>query len=430
MGGVNEGTLMATVAELAQDAGRAVVFPGRLRLFVAPALRQALPEAMAVEWPALEEERLAAVAGAAGLVEAKRRGRVVLVLDAAAVLAAASAEALAVGARLAGPETTLVVAGGGEGALARATALGWGRNAGPGLVPATPVARQLAPRATHLPQEWQPVRIPSLPVGALPDWPALGDHPAARAAGRLAWLAAREPRVVLGHQLVEGPASVALALALAHLASDGRRVVWQLPPGSQINDLVPALAIIGRRRLGLKLISASPVPPALAALLEQWWVATPADDDEAAAVLAAQLDQEDPCLLALPPALTVPGIIPWPSDEPWIPGSGRWLTRGGPATVICGPGTAANAQAAQLLLSAHGLSVGVYHATSLTPCCGYEVRQLPGPVVVVDDHPAGQGLDRLLAEVLPERHLCLGGDPRRGAPDATRIAAAMRALAG
>ncbi len=422
--------MTATVAELAQDEGRAVVFPGRLRLFVAPALRQALPEALPVEWPALDDERLAAVAGAAGMAEANRQGRVLLVLDAAAVLAAASAEALTVGARLAGPETTLVVAGGGEGALARAAALGWGRTSGPGLRPAAPVARQSVLRRTHLPQEWPPVRLPSLPVGVLPDWPTLGDSPGERVAARLAWLAEREPRMLLGHHVVDGPASAALALALAQLASDGRRVVWLLPSGSSLTDLVPALAIIGRRRLGLKLISAAPVSPALATLLEHWWIATPADDAETAAVLAAQLDQEDPCLLALPPTLAVPGIIPWPSNEPWIPGSGRWLIRGGPATVICGPGTAANVQAAQALLLAKGLSISVYHATSLTPCCGYEVRQLPGPVLVVDDHPAGQGLDRLLAEVLPERHLCLGGDPRRGAPDAVRIAAAMCALAG
>ena len=109
-------------------------------------------------------------------------------------------------------------------------------------------------------------------------------------------------------------------------------MVWRVPVGAQLADCGAALADLGRRGLGLKLIVAEPLPAALMAALVGWWVWSPADAGELAAVLANVLDHEEPSLVVLPGASA--DIPPWPATQVVVAGDGRELLAGGTLTVV------------------------------------------------------------------------------------------------
>lgn len=160
------------------------------------------------------------------------------------------------------------------------------------------------------PCERQPVQLPSLGRDLVPRWGGVSPAEA------LAVTAAAEPLLLLPARDARwgcGPASL---LALAWIAGDGRRVVWELAPTARPGDWAAELALIGRLQLPLKLVcSRSQLPwPPIERGLARWWVAA-AGPPDAAGVLAWALAGEEPVLAALPGRMQ-PG-------EAWMPGSPR-----------------------------------------------------------------------------------------------------------
>ncbi len=182
----------------------------------------------------------------------------------------------------------------------------------------------------------------------------------------------------------------ATLVALAQVASEGRRVCWRLPAGSTLLAHLAILADIGQRALPLHLVvEAGDLPDvALLAALTGWWVIAPVDAAEAAAALAATLDQELPTVLALPLTSAAAGE-PWAPERAWTHGCGRWLAHGERGTLVCGPGGRAAALKAQLGAAAVGLPLGVFHCSSLAPLPVHQLCEAAAQaplLVVADDH--------------------------------------------
>lgn len=281
-----------------------IVFPGRLRIFASDSWAGLIPAGEEREWQhAGPEVRLAAACGAAW-AEARRGGRVAVVN----------------GPALSDP----------CGAEARELVGHLGFSNLHELAAKPPPAGDDDDEWPVFRQEWQPVRLASLPMGGLPPWPVDGDGRAMET-----WLGAREPRLFLAHAqpgwstAAPGPA---LCLALGQLATEGLRVVWRVPVGVRLDDCGAALADLGRRGLGLKLIVTEPPSAALLASLTNWWVWSPADAGELAAVLANVLDHEEPTLVVLPDASA--DVAPWPATQAVVAGDGRELLAGGTLTVV------------------------------------------------------------------------------------------------
>jgi hypothetical protein len=166
------------------------------------------------------------------------------------------------------------------------------------------------PSETLAPCERQPVQLPSLGRDLVPRWGAVSPSAA------LAATAAAEPLLLLPARDARWGCGPAALLALAWIAGDGRRVVWELPPTARPGDWAAELALIGRLQLPLKLVCAlAQIPwPPIERGLARWWVAA-AGTHDAAGVLAWALAGEEPVLAALPERME-PG-------EAWLPGAPR-----------------------------------------------------------------------------------------------------------
>lgn len=387
--------------------GKDAVFPARSRLFCDQRLIGALPADLRgrCEWMGAGGGVLLAVACGAAAVETQRGGSVVVALPAAAFKDPLLPPAAALAIRLQLKALTLVVVGSDPTVLAPLVDLGWRREGtGPLVALSPPLEAPLLPAATDLRREWPPVNLRTLLPGALPPWPVdVTSLPPAAASDWLAWLAIREPDVVVANlaagwrDQVPGPA---VLCALAQLAGEGRRVCWRLPSGIDLRPWLDALQQIGRRGLGLKLLmNANDLPPRphLAPLVG-WWVLVPGDVREAAAMLAYALSSEDPMLIGLSP--TVPlALPPWPEQQAYHPGHGRWLVHGGVATLVCDHRTLAVAGAAAALLGAGGQRVGVLLCTSVLPLPVGDLDLAgPGPLVA-----CGSDLGIALASAMTDR---------------------------
>lgn len=253
-------------------------FPGRVRQFAAPDPGHALALAVGCAW-----------------CESRRGGHAVAVVP-----PARRGEPLV------------------QAALALAGRLGLGNL---DLIPAPDPA--LAPEALA-PCERQPVHLASLGRDLVPRWD--GALPAAW----LGRIAAREPLLMLpGRDPAWGHDEAAL-LALAWIAGDGRRVLWEVPPQADPGAWGGALDLIGRMQLPLKLlVRGLPFPPSERGL-GAWWVAAAAGT-EAGAVLAWALAGEECCALDLQPG----GVPGWADDAAWTPGRARPIATGSGATLLC-----------------------------------------------------------------------------------------------
>lgn len=263
------------MADLAELAAR-TAFPGRVRQFAADDPGQALALAVGAAWS--ERPR---GGHAAAVVPAARRGDPLVVA------------ALALARRLALPNLSVIA------------------SADPGLPCETLEAR-----------ERQPVRLASLGRDLRPTWPA------GSLAEALDASAGREPLLLLPARDARWGCDRAALLALAWIAGDGRRVVWELPAGTPLGSWSGELALVGRMQLPLKLL-ADPVdlpwPPAEHGLA-RWWLALPAPPDAAGALAWALAGEE--CVLLGMSGRIEPG-------EAWLPGSARRLAEGEAGTMLC-----------------------------------------------------------------------------------------------
>ncbi len=427
------------IAALLVELGRGVAFPARVRLFCDQRLAGPLPRALATrcEWPGAAGGMLLAAAAGAAWAEGQRGGRVLVVAPQAALAEGLWWEAAALCAHLALDALALLLVDGQEQDRLRLAASGWrlptagGQRAGPGplLLPmpaplpaaAAGTASFAAPPASPAPAglrgAWPPVHLSSLPPGGVAPWPVAGGTQAEENDGALRWLAGREARVLIAHQVPpwrEAPASAATLLALAQLAGEGLRVCWRLPPGA-LGAWTAVLAEAGRRGVALKLLVAASGLPALARLnaLDGWWVVAPADAREGAAVLAQVLDSEDAVLIA--EAEPQPGLPPWPAGEPYLPGSGRQLAAGAAVTLVCESRSAALALAAHGRLAALGIAAGVLQCTSLLPLPRAQLMDCAAraALVVVGCGALAGGLGEAVRAVLPSAAvvLALGDEP-------------------
>lgn len=369
---------MSDIADQLVRLGEGIAFPARLRVFASAGAARRLPPGLEGEWTwATTADRFAAACGAAW-AEARRGGRV-------ALLPGVPADDPA-----------------GDGARALAGRLGLGNLHH--LALGDPRADDGEDEWPVLRREWQPVRLSSLPMGGLPPWPADGDGRAMEA-----WLAEREPRLFLAHarpgwaQAEPGPA---LCVALGQLAAEGLRVLWRVPAGAPLGGWGAALAELGRRGLGLKLLVAGPLPPTLVARLDGWWVWSPADAGELAAVLANVLDHEEPSLVVLPSPAA--GIPPWPAQHAAVAGDGRELLAGGGLTVVADGWRAGRA----LALAGALRDAGAFACTSVRPLPVAQLAALAarGPLAVLDEELAA-AIASAIASVGGARVLALpGGD--------------------
>ncbi len=385
------------------------VFPARSRLFCDQRLIGALPAELRgrCEWLGASGGMLLAAACGAAAVETPRGGRVAVALPASALTDQQLFAAAALAVRLHLTTLTLVVVGGSAALIAPLIDLGWRRDgAGPLVCLSPPLDAASLPPASDLRREWPPVNLRTLLPGALPPWPVdAASLPLAAASDWLAWMAAREPDLVVAN-LAAGwrdqvPGAAVLG-ALAQLAGEGRRVCWRLPSGIDVKPWLDALQQIGRRGLGIKLLmNANDLPPRphLAPLIG-WWVLVPADTRETAAMLAFALSCEDPVVIGLPP--TVPSALPpWADQQAFHPGHGRWLVHGGAATVVCDYRTLSVANAAVTLLAEAGHRVGVLLCTSLVPLPLADLDLAgPGPLVA-----CGSDLGIALASAMTDRDM-------------------------
>jgi hypothetical protein len=389
--------------------GKDAVYPARVRLYCDQRLIGALPNELhgRCEWLGASGGLLLAAACGAAAVETQCGGSVAVVLPASSCQDALVLAAAALAVRLQLRALTLVVVGGDAGTLTPLLSLGWSRaDTGPLVVQSPPLeAGSLSP-AIDLRREWPPVNLRTILPGALPPWPLdVTSLPPAAASDWLAWMAAREPDVVVANlatgwrDQAPGPA---MLCALAQLAGEGRRVCWRLPSGSDLKPWLDALQQIGRRGLGLKLLmNASDLPPRphLAPLVG-WWVLVPADTREAAAMLAFALSCEDPILIGLPQAIPL-ALPPWSEQQAYHPGHGRWLIHGGVATLVCDHRTLSVASAAAALLNNSGQRVGVLLCTSVLPLPVGDLDHAgPGPLVA-----CGSDLGIALASAMTDRDI-------------------------
>lgn len=342
--------ITAQFARLAEG----IAFPARLRVFAADSWAGLIPAGVEREWPHAGPDVMLAAACGAAWAEARRGGRVAVVMNDVALRDPRGAEARKLVERLGLGNLHVLVAG-------------------------RPPTGDDEAGCPVLRREWQPVRLASLPMGGLPPWPVDGDGRAMEA-----WLGEREPRLFLAHaqpgwaEIAPGPA---LCAALGQLAAEGLRVVWRVPAGAHLGDCGAALADLGRRGLGLKLIVAEPLPAALLATLVGWWVWSPADAGELAAVLANVLDHEEPSLVVLPAASA--DVAPWPATQAVVAGDGRELLAGGTLTVV-----ADGHRAGPALRLAHAVShAGAFACTTLHPLPVAQLLTLAarGPLAVLGE---------------------------------------------
>lgn len=387
--------------------GTEAAFPARSRLFCDQRLIGALPADLRgrCEWMGAGGGLLLAVACGAGVVETQRGGSVVVALPASAFKDPLLIAAAALAVRLQINALTLVMVGCDAAALAPLVDLGWRRDgAGPLIRPCPPLDAPVLPSITDLRREWPPVNLRTLLPGTLPPWPVdVTSLPPAAASDWVAWLAAREPDLVVANlaagwrDQVPGPA---VLCALAQLAGEGRRVCWRLPSGIDLKVWLEALQQIGRRGLGLKLLmNANDLPPRphLAPLVG-WWILVPADTREAAAMLAYALSCEEPVVIGLPPT-TASALPPWSEQQAYHPGHGRWLVHGGVATLVCDHRTLSVTAEAASLLSESGQHVGVLLCTSVLPLPVGDLDLAgPGPLVA-----CGSDLGIALASAMTDR---------------------------
>ncbi len=301
---------MTTLADLADRT----VFPGRVHQFAAPAPGVALALAVGCAW-----------------AEQTRGGHAAAVVPAVARNDPLVVEALALASRLGLSNLSLLP------------------DVDPGLA-----CEILEPR------ERQPVRLASLGRDLVPRWPA-GSTP-----GLLSACAASEPLLFLpGRDPRWAPGPAAL-LALAWIAGEGRRVVWELPQGTRLAAWQPAAAMVARLQAALKVV-VHPEDLPWNEGFRAWWIAAP-DASDAAGVLAWALAGEECALLALP-AESAAGAA-------WLPGSARGLSDGPEGTVLC---LARDAQAACAWAASRRL--GVLQLTGLNPLPGARLRAARTPLI-------------------------------------------------
>ncbi len=236
-------------------------------------------------------------------------------------------------------------------------------------------------------RERQPVRLASLGRDQVPRWQT------STPADALSATAALNPLLLLPARDPRWPCNRAALLALAWIAGDGRRVVWELPASTPLAAWSAELDLIGRMQLPIKLCCTPadlPWPPTTCGL-QRWWVAMP-DPSGAAGVLAWALAGEECVLAAMPDAMA--------GANPWLPGEALRLSDGSRGTVLC---TAAN-------MPAPTPGFGLLVMTSLIP--------LPIPDLAASAQPlltSDEDLARHLATVDP--HLrCTLARPS-GGPD-------------
>jgi hypothetical protein len=407
-------------------------FPARARLFCDQRLLGILPADLRGlgEWPGSGGSLLLAAACGAAVAEEPRGGRVVVVVPASALSDPALLVAAHMAVRLHVTTLTLAVVSTDPAIIAPLIELGW-RRAGAG-----PVVLTFAPRdGASLPptlkkrQEWQPVHLRTLLPGTLPPWPVDGaSMPPAAASDWLAWLAIREPDLVVANLAAgwrEQIPSPALLCALAQLAGEGRRVCWRVPTGTDVRPWLDAMQEIGRRGLALKLlVNANDLPPRpQLAPLTGWWILVPADTNEAAAMMAHALDSEDPVVIGLTP--TIPVMLPpWPAKQAYHPGRGRWLKHGAAATLVCDQRTLSVTAAAAIVLGNEGVQLGVLLCTSVLPLPVGDLDHAgSGPLMA-----CGNDLGIALASALTDRdvHVHIVGD----VGSAEAIVTAVRKMIG
>jgi len=134
------------------------------------------------------------------------------------------------------------------------------------------------------------------------------------------------------------------------------------------------------------------------ATLPGWWVAVPADEPEFRAVLARAVATDDLMVIAKPQSKNVP---PWPDGTAHEAGSGRWLihTQESRATIVCAGACAGEALRAGEALAVMGISISVYHATSVQPLPVADLMLAAerGPIIVADDGDSAMGLAGAIA---------------------------------
>ena len=382
-------------------------FPARARLFCDQRLLGVLPADLRGrgEWLGASGALLLAAACGAAVAEEQRGGRVVVVVPASALSDPALLVAAHMAVRLHVTTLTLAVVTTDPAIIAPLIELGWRRaGAGPVVLTFAPVDGASFPPMTKKRQEWQPVHLRTLLPGTLPPWPVDGASlPPAAASDWLAWLAIREPDLVVANLAAgwrEQIPSPALLCALAQLAGEGRRVCWRVPTGTDVRPWLDAMQEIGRRGLALKLlVNANDLPPRPhLAPLTGWWVMVPADTNEAAAMMAHALDSEDPVVIGLPP--TIPVMLPpWPAKQAYHPGRGRWLKHGDTATLVCDQRTLSVTAAAAVILGNEGVQLGVLLCTSVLPLPVGDLDQAgSGPLMA-----CGNDLGIALASAMTDR---------------------------
>jgi len=412
---------MQELAELLRRWQAEVIFPARVRVFAAVGGVELAPLCDdGVEWEGAPAGMVLAAACGAAWAERERGGRVVVVLPAEAMADGEVRAALDLCVACDLRHLLLVVSGWPmprERDLLQSSLFHCDDEPPSGLPASLPTAWMIdserertawmidserertrsPPRARRA---WPPVRLRTLLA------PPPATSAAAPFATARAWLrdvAAREARLVLidpdlaalpavNAQVVPPRPNAAALIALAALAGEGRRVVWELPADVDLLAWLPALAEIGRRGLALKLVLPTAALPSatLWSLLPGWWVFAPADAAETVAVLAHALDSEEAVIIAVPDAPAEP-LPTWTGA--YEPGSGRWLRGAGSAaiTVVCDQRTVAATMAACAALTVLGIKPDVLHATSLAPLPLAAIAAAAGRgAVLVVDHPASQ----------------------------------------
>jgi hypothetical protein len=404
---MSEPPLDAPLITFLSTHGQDVAFPARARLFCDQRLLGVLPADLRgrCEWLGASGALLLAAACGAAVAEEPRGGRVTVVVSASALTDPALTAAANMAVRLHVTVLTLVVVTNDAALIMPLIDLGWRRaGAGPVVMTFAPLDGASLPPMIKKRQEWQPVHLRTLLPGTLPPWPVDGASlPPAAASDWLAWLAIREPDVVVANLAAgwrEQPPGPILLCALAQLAGEGRRVCWRLPSGTDLRPWLDAMQEVGRRGLALKLlVNANDLPPRPhLAPLTGWWVMVPADTNEAAAMMAHALDSEDPVVIGLIP--TIPVMLPpWSAKQAYHPGRGRWLKHGDAATLVCDQRTLSVTAAAAVILGNEGVQLGVLLCTSVLPLpVGDLDRAGSGPLMA-----CGNDLGIALASAMTDR---------------------------
>ncbi len=337
---------------------------GRVRVFASPGAGLGAKVEDGCE---VARDEVLACAAAAAWAEAPRGGVVLVAIEGQPEPAA-----LSLIARLAA-ENVLLLAGCADG-IGTLIALG----SAPLAEAATVAVGAPAARARQR-REWSPVHLASLPSSGAPPWPepAAAEDAARAVEDALAWLAAREPRLVIAHQHQpwrDLPQDGATAAALAQLAGEGRRVVWRLGCGG-LGACTQAAAAAAARGLALKLlIDAEDLPAQDSRLSARAWVVSASDAREADAMLAWGLAHEDAVVMGLGAPADVPR---WEAQVPWTPGQGRWLRAGAAGTIAC---SAQGAPIAWAACAEAGADIGVLQCSSLSPLPAAALRLAPRPL--------------------------------------------------